>query len=148
MESGLIWILIGLIALGAELALPGVYILWAGLAALGTGLVVLVMGNPGFGLDAVIFLVLLAVGVGLSLTMRRIRGTTVQRVNRPESGLAGRQAILLYGPDRTLRVRLGDSEWPARLPRGVETPPAGVSVRVEGVDGLVLVVRPDGPPGL
>ncbi|WP_270936612.1 NfeD family protein [Falsiroseomonas oryzae] len=46
-----------------------------------------------------------------------------------------------------LRVRLGDSDWPARLPRGVAMPEAGATVRVEAVDGMVLVVRPEAAPG-
>jgi hypothetical protein len=44
------------------------------------------------------------------------------------------------GPE--LRVRIGDSNWPARLPAGVKVPEAPLRVRVEGVAGTVLVVRP------
>jgi membrane protein implicated in regulation of membrane protease activity len=138
MEPGLIWILAGLLALGAELVLPGVYLVWAGLAAIGTGLVIL-LGDPGFGWDVALFLALLAGGVALSL---RRRGGPARRVNAPEAGLAGRRAIIVPAPDGTLRVRLGDSEWPARLPRGVIGAVPGTAVRVEAVDGLVLVVRP------
>ncbi|MGK7865334.1 NfeD family protein [Falsiroseomonas sp. E2-1-a4] len=142
MEPGLIWILVGLVALGAELVLPGVYILWAGLAAIGTGLVMLLAGDPGFGVDVLVFLALLAGGVAASLATRRFRSRTAQRVNTPDSGLAGRRAILLHGPDNALRVRLGDSEWPARLVAGAATPPLGTPVQVEAVEGVVLVVRP------
>ncbi|MGK7870420.1 NfeD family protein [Falsiroseomonas sp. E2-1-a20] len=139
MEPGLIWILAGLLALGAELVLPGVYLVWAGLAAIGTGLVILVAG-PAFAWDVALFLVLLAAGVALSLRHRR--GGPTRRVNAPEAGLAGRRATILPTPDGALRVRLGDSEWPARLPRGVPGVVPGTAVRVEAVDGLVLVVRP------
>jgi membrane protein implicated in regulation of membrane protease activity len=142
-EPGLIWILIGLVALGAELLLPGAYILWAGLAAVGTGLLILAVGDLGFGLDVVAFLALLAAGIGASLMLRRFRGPAAE-VNVPESGLAGRIATLVRGSDGTLRVRLGDSEWPARLPAGILAPPIGASVRVVAVEGVVLVVRPDG----
>ncbi|MBU8542202.1 MULTISPECIES: NfeD family protein [Roseomonadaceae] len=143
MEPGLIWILIGLVALGAELLLPGVYILWAGLAAVGTGLLILAMGDLGFGLDVAAFLALLALGIATSLLLRRFRRPAAE-VNVPESGLAGRIATLVRGSDGTLRVRLGDSEWPARLPPGILAPPIGASVRVVAVEGVVLVVRPDG----
>lgn len=142
MEPGLIWILVGLLALGAELVLPGVYLLWAGLAALGTGLVVLLAGDPGFGVDVMVFLALLAAGVAVSLATRRLRSRAAQQVNAPDSGLAGRRAILMQGPDQALRVRLGDSEWPARLAPGAATPPIGAPVQVEAVEGVVLVVRP------
>ncbi|MGG5886053.1 NfeD family protein [Falsiroseomonas sp. HC035] len=143
MEPGLIWILAGLLALGAELVLPGVYLVWAGLAAIGTGLAIVVSGPAsdwGFGWHVALFLVLLATGVALSLRHRR-NGPT-RRVNAPEAGLAGRRATILSTPDGALRVRLGDSEWPARLPRGVLGAVPGTAVRVEAVDGLVLVVRP------
>jgi membrane protein implicated in regulation of membrane protease activity len=144
-EPGLIWILAGLALLGAEMALPGVFLLWVGLAAVGTGLLLLVAA-PGFGLTVLAFLWLLALGIFASLHLKR-RGGPAHRVNAPEAGLAGRQAVVLAADGPGLRVRLGDSEWQARLPRGVETPGAGTLVRVEGVDGTVLVVRPDAAAG-
>ena len=145
MEPGLIWILAGLALLGAEMALPGVFLLWVGLAAVGTGLLLLV-ATPGFGLTVLAFLWLLALGIFASLHLKR-RGGPAHRVNAPEAGLAGRQAVVVAAGGPGLRVRLGDSEWQARLPRGVETPGAGTLVRVEGVDGTVLVVRPDAAAG-
>ena len=145
MEPGLIWILAGLALLGAEMALPGVFLLWVGLAAVGTGLLLLVAA-PGFGLTVLAFLWLLALGIFASLHLKR-RGGPAHRVNAPEAGLAGRQAVVVAADGPGLRVRLGDSEWQARLPRGVETPGAGTLVRVEGVDGTVLVVRPDAAAG-
>lgn len=144
MAPGLIWILAGLLALGAELVLPGVYLVWAGIAAIGTGLVILA-GDPGFAWEVALFLALLAAGVGLSL--RRRNGAAARRVNAPEAGLAGRRATVVAAADGALRVRLGDSEWPARLPRGVVGAVPGTPVRVEAVDGLALVVRPiEGDP--
>ncbi len=140
MAAGLIWILAGLALLGAEMLLPGVYLLWTGLAALGTGLLVLALA-PGFGVSVAAFLVLLALGVLASL---RIGGRgAAPHVNAPEAGLAGRQAVVIAADVAGLRVRLGDSDWPARLPLGAAMPAPGSAVRVEAVDGTVLVVRPD-----
>jgi membrane protein implicated in regulation of membrane protease activity len=141
MEPGLIWILVGLALLGAEMVLPGVYLLWIGLAAIGTGLLLLVSA-PSFGLTVLAFIWLLALGVFASLQLKR-RGGPAHRVNAPEAGLTGRQAVVVAADGPGVRVRLGDSEWQARLPRGVELPAAGTLVRVEGVDGTVLVVRPE-----
>jgi membrane protein implicated in regulation of membrane protease activity len=43
-----------------------------------------------------------------------------------------------------LRVRVGDSDWPARMARDQRVPePGSIRVRVEGVDGTTLVVRPE-----
>jgi membrane protein implicated in regulation of membrane protease activity len=139
-DPGLIWILAGLSLLGAEMLLPGVYLLWIGLAAVGTGLVVLAAA-PGFGVSVAVFLALLALGILASLRFGR-RGTA-RRVNTPEAGLAGRQAVVIAADGAGLRVRLGDSDWAARLPRGVAAPAPGSPVRVEAVDGTVLIVRPD-----
>jgi membrane protein implicated in regulation of membrane protease activity len=144
-DPGLIWILAGLVLLGAEMALPGVYLLWVGLAAIGTGLLLLIAA-PGFGLTVLAFLWLLALGIFASLHLKR-RGGPANRVNAPEAGLAGRQAVVVSAEGPGLRVRLGDSEWQARLPRGALAPEAGTLVRVEGVDGTVLVVRPEVPGG-
>ncbi|MBK1661382.1 NfeD family protein [Paracraurococcus ruber] len=138
MEPGLIWILAGLLLLAAELALPGVFLLWVGLAAIGTGAVVLA-ALPPFGAVVGTFLTLLAGGIALSVRLRRRR--PVARVNRPEDGLVGRHGMLQPLEDGGLRVRIGDSDWPARLPRDQRVPEAPMRVRVEGVDGTVLVVR-------
>lgn len=140
MDPGLIWILVGLALLGAEMVLPGVYLLWIGIAAIGTGLLLLVAA-PGFGLAVAAFLAFLALGVLGSLRFGRRGG--MSRVNAPEAGLAGRHAVVIAAEGGSLRVRLGDSDWPARLPRGVALPEPGSPVRVEAVDGTVLVVRPD-----
>ncbi|WP_439548280.1 NfeD family protein [Falsiroseomonas sp.] len=144
MEPGLIWILAGLVGLGAELLLPGVWFLWAGLAAIGTGLVVL-LHDPGFGLEVAVFLVLLGAGVLASIRMKKRVEGPAHRVNAPEAGLAGRLATVIQVEAGGLRVRLGDSDWAARLPRDAEAA-VGDSVRVEGVDGTVLIVRPAGTP--
>lgn len=141
MDAGLIWLLAGLALLGAELALPGVYLIWIGLAAIGTG-VLLLGADPGFGGAVLTFLVLLAAGLFASFQLKR-RGGPAHRVNAPEAGLTGRQAVVVATDGPRLRVRLGDSDWSARLPRGVAAPAPGATVRVEAVDGTVLVVRPD-----
>jgi len=141
MDAGLIWLLAGLALLGAELLLPGVYLIWIGLAAIGTG-VLLLGADPGFGGAVFAFLGLLAAGLFASFQLKR-RGGPAHRVNAPEAGLAGRQAVVVTTGAPGLRVRLGDSDWPARLPRGAAVPEAGATVRVEAVDGTVLVVRPD-----
>jgi membrane protein implicated in regulation of membrane protease activity len=40
-------------------------------------------------------------------------------------------------------VRIGDSDWPARLPKDMQVPESAIAVRVEGVQGATLIVRPD-----
>jgi len=142
MEPGLIWVIAGLVLLLAELALPGIYLVWVGVAAIGTGLVML-LSVPGFGVATMVFLSLLGGGIWLSLQLRR-QTRPAGRVNHPDSGLVGRHAVLLpLEGGVQLRVRLGDSEWPARLPRDVRVPEGPTRVKVEGVDGTTLIVRPE-----
>ena len=141
MEPGLIWVLIGLLLLAAELALPGIFLLWIGLAAIGTGIVVLV-ALPPFPAVVAIFLALLAAGIALALRLKARRPPVA--VNTPGAGLVGRHGMLLPMEGPELRVRVGDSDWPARLPADVKVPDVPLRVRVEGVSGTVLVVRPIG----
>lgn len=108
MEPGLIWILGGLLLLAAELALPGVFLLWVGLAAIGTGIVVLAVLPPIEGVAAV-FLVLLGGSVALALRLRARRPAS--QVNAPGAGLVGRHGTLLpmdgpeiAGADRRQRL--------------------------------------------
>jgi len=140
MEPGLIWILGGLLLLLAELALPGIFLLWVGLAAIGTGLVLLAMVLEPVA-TAGLFIALLAAGIAVALRLRSRPAPA--SVNHPESGLVGRHGVLLPREPGGLRVRIGDSDWPARLPRDVKVPEGEVRVRVEGVAGTTLVVRPD-----
>jgi hypothetical protein len=140
MEPGLIWILGGLLLLAAELVLPGVFLFWSGLAAIGTGLAMLLVVLPSTGV-ATLFLLLLAGGVALALWLRRRDPPAA--VNRPEAGLVGRHGTLLPGGPGGLRVRIGDSDWPARLPKDMQVPESAIAVRVEGVQGTTLIVRPD-----
>jgi inner membrane protein len=141
MEPGLIWVLGGMVLLAAELALPGVFLLWVGLAAIGTGLTIL-LAAPGFAVAVVVFLLLLGAGIWTALRLRRGH-RPAPRVNTPESGLVGRSGTLLPSPGPGLRVHIGDSEWPARLPRDIRVPEGPIAVRVEAVDGTTLVVRPE-----
>ena len=132
------WLIGGLILLLLELATPGVFMMWLGLAACGTALIILTT-DIGFDLQVVTFAILTPLALYAGLRIRkRARG-----VNAPPSGLVGRSAIALEFHGREGRVRLGDSSWAARVPPDVAEPPAGTRLRVQGVDGIVLVVRPE-----
>ncbi len=141
MDPALSWILVGLVLLGAETLLPGVFLLWVGLAALGTG-VMLLLVTPPFWVTVVVFIVLLAAGIATALRLRR-SAQPRPRMNTPDSGLVGRPGVLIDAGATGPRVRVGDSDWAARLPNDVAGSPAGTRVRVEGVDGTTLVVRPE-----
>lgn len=141
MDPALIWILVGLLLLGAEILLPGVLLLWIGLAAIGTGLMLFVV-TPPFWLTVTVFIGLLAAGIVAALRLRRSEHPR-PRVNTPDAGLVGRFGVLVEPGVAGPRVRVGDSDWAARLPRDAADTQVGTRVRVEGVDGTTLVVRPE-----
>ena len=140
MDPGLIWILVGILLLFGELFLPGVFLLWIGLATIATGLLVMLF-DPTFGSTVLLFNLLLLAGVGLGIKYRpKTRGHPA--VNMANSGLVGRSGHVISVDSVGLRVRVGDSDWAARLPRDIESTMEGTAVRIEAVDGTVLVVRP------
>ncbi|EHM00375.1 nodulation efficiency protein D [Acetobacteraceae bacterium AT-5844] len=133
------WVGFGLLAMGAELLVPGAFLAWIGAAAVGTGLAVLFLA-PGFPATVLIFIILLALGIALSLRFFR-PGPKPSALNTPDSGLVGRVGILLSTEGDRGRARIGDSEWPVRLSGKAE---AGTRVVVTAVEGMTLLVRPEG----
>jgi len=140
MSAWIIWLVGGMALLMLEIHAPGAFMMWLGLAACGTGLVVLA-GGIGFDLQVLTFAVLAAISLGIGLRFRR---RPVVRLNTQQAGLAGRSATALVFHGREGRVRVGDSDWAARVPTDVAEPAAGTRLRIEGVDGTVLIVRPEG----
>jgi membrane protein implicated in regulation of membrane protease activity len=144
MSDSLIWLLAGIGLLILEVALPGVFLMWLGLAAIGTGLILQAV-SPGFETQVVAFAVLAAISIGIGLRLRRRgRAPGAKSINTQEAGLAGRAATALSFEGREGRVRVGDSDWPARLASGSAPPNPGDRMRVVGVDGTVVIVQADG----
>jgi membrane protein implicated in regulation of membrane protease activity len=141
MSDWIIWVGAGLVLLMLEIHAPGAFMMWLGLAACGTGLIVLVSGI-GFELQVITVGVLAAISLTVGLRFRHPRRPP--RMNTQQSGLAGRSATALTFQGREGRVRIGDSDWAARVPPDVAEPEVGSRLRVEGVDGTVLIVRPEG----
>jgi membrane protein implicated in regulation of membrane protease activity len=139
-EPGFTWIAAGLVLVVAEILLPGAFLLWLGIAAIGTGLACRAV-ELSFATQVVVFAVLAPLSIAVAMTVRRRR--LPASVNTPGSGLVGRTATALGFEGREGRVRLGDSDWPARLVQGAASPALHASLHVVAVDGLVLLVRPD-----
>ena len=141
MSESLLWLAAGLVLLVAEILVPGVFLFSLGLAALGTGALVQ-LADPPFAVEVVAFALFAAVSIAAALRLRH-RGTRQARtINTAESGLVGRTAQALSFAGREGRVRVGDSDWSARLPTDVPPPEPGALLDVVGVSGTVLIVRP------
>jgi membrane protein implicated in regulation of membrane protease activity len=140
MSPGLIWVLVGLGFFGAELLLPGVFLLWIGIASIGAGLALMAWPEMPFAYTVGLFIAVLSAGIFVGLRLRRITGDRPQ-VNLPGSSVVGRIGIVTDATGPLLRVRLGDSDWSAEA----EAPlAAGDRVEVVGVNGTHLKVRRPG----
>lgn len=136
----MIWLVAGAVLLAAEAPVPGIFLMWFGLAALGTGALALIL-PLSLHAQALLFGALSAASVAAGWRLRRPAGG-IALVNTPQSGLVGRSATALAFVGREGRARVGDSDWPARLVVGGDAPP-GMRLLVVGLDGIVLLVEPD-----
>ncbi len=138
MIDWIVWVAAGLGLLILEMLLPGVFLMWLGLAACGAGLLTLAFDFEFAG-QVVSFGILSVIALSVGLRMRRPRHV----VHTETEGLIGRPATALVFTGRDGRVRLGDTDWAARVPRDIDPPDPGTRLRVARVDGTILIVRPD-----
>ncbi|RLQ88458.1 NfeD family protein [Notoacmeibacter ruber] len=139
-----LWIIGGFVLLLLELLIPGVFLLWIGLAALATGAIALVAIGPAadwlvWQTQLAIFLVLSA---AFTITGRRyakgaLEDKSAEHLNRRGDALVGRTATLIepivngYG-----RARIDDSSWRVAGP----DLPAGSTVRIlDAAEGHLTV---------
>ncbi len=136
MSPALIWLVAGLVLLVVEVLAPGVFMMWLGIAALATGALAL-LAEPGLGLQVVAFAVFAALALAAGLKLRGPKRAAV--LNTAQSGLVGRPArVLAVAPE--LRVRIGDSDWTARLARNVAAPAEGAVLQVVAVAGTTVIL--------
>lgn len=133
------WLALGLVLAVAEIAVPGVFLIWLAGAAILTGLVTWVV-PIGLPLQIVVFAVLAVASVFLG---KRYLGRNP--IHEADPGMNDRGARLL-GEVVTItraidggtgRARHGDTEW---LVRGPDAEP-GTRMRIVSHDGAVLVVE-------
>lgn len=137
LDPGLAWLVVGLLLVVMEVFAPGTFLVWLGMAAIGTGLAAL-LATLAFGAQVIVFAVLAALSIAAGLRLRGRRPSPV--LNTPGAGLVGRPARVLAFEGREGRVRVGDSDWPARLASDVAAAAADTPLVVVGVDGMTLVV--------
>lgn len=138
------WWIAGLVFLGLEILVPGVFLLWIGLAAIVVGaLSVLFWGADvwSWQLQLLLFAVLSLV---LALVGRRISASSAESdqplLNRRTEGLVGRTATLEEPiTEGKGRIRLDDTTWIVKGP----DMPAGARVRITTAQAGGLTVEPD-----
>lgn len=138
LEPHYAWLAIGLVLAVAEMAIPGVFLIWMAGAALITGLVAWVL-PIGLPLQVALFAVLsiLAVFTGRRYLARHPVVSADPNMNHRGARAIGETVVVTQAIiGGAGRVRLGDGEW---LARGEDAAP-GTRMKVTGVDGAVLLV--------
>ena len=135
------WWLLALVLVGAELLVPGFFLLWIGIAAAAMGLILMFAPPLSLLTEAVLFaaLSLISCFAYWKFIRRAIDAPSQQPLlNRRAEQLIGKRYVL----DSAIvngqgKARVGDSHW---LVEGPDLP-AGATIEVVGVDGATLKVR-------
>ena len=144
--AGGAWIAVALLLGVAELAAPGLFLVFVAIAAAATGAVTLAL--PGLPLVVQLLAFALwsavAVGIGRRWYQRYPVGTADALLNDRSARLLGEivavDAPIVGGHGR---VRIGDGTWPARGP----DLPAGARARITGIAGGIVEVEAIATPG-
>jgi len=133
------WLVFGLLLMGLELLLPGVFLFWVGLAALLVGLLSFVIA-PSWQLQLLLFAVFAAAAVPVWRRVARSNSgvsTSNPFLNKRTDAMIGR-VFTLEKPivDGIGTVRIDDTIWRVA---GPDTP-AGSRVRIVRADGASLTV--------
>ena len=133
------WLALGLLLAAAEIAVPGVFLIWMAGAALITGLVVWLVPIPVAG-QVVLFAALAIVAVYSGRHWLRANPIIAAdpMMNDRGARLIGETVVVTQAIEGGVgRVRQGDGEW---LAKGPDAPP-GTRMRVAAHDGTVLIVE-------
>lgn len=138
-EAHWVWFTVGLVLCGVEMLVPGIYLVWLGLAALAIGAIVFVT-EPSLAMQVIVFVSLSLIFAYSSKRWLRDKSneSTDPLLNRRGARLVGETAMVTQAIAHGAgRVKLGDSEWIAHGP----DMPVGEHVRVYGTEGAILLVE-------
>ena len=132
------WLVVGLVLMALEVAAPGVFLFWLGLASLVVGLLSFAI-DMSWEVQLILFAVLSIAAVPIWRRLARARSSAPQHdfLNRRAEALVGR-VFTLEKPiqDGIGTVRVDDTVWRVAGPDA----PAGSRVRVVSADGASLTV--------
>jgi len=131
------WIILGLALMMLELAVPGIFLLWLGIASVGTGLVAFA-ATLSWERQCLLFAALAAASVLAGRRMVSQGDGPGPLLNRRAASFVGREFVLDEPIVRGIgRIQIDDTVWRAIGPDAA----AGTTVRVTAVDGASLVVE-------
>src|SRR4051812_30110800 len=138
MSNAWLWAVGGLVLVGAEALMPGVFLLWIGLAAL---LVAAIAATLPISLEAQLGLFAIAAVLSCVIGWLISRGRKTRApngVNDPRSRVVGSVGHVTEPiRDGQGKVRIGDSDWLAEGP----DLPSGAAVRVKALHGTSVMVE-------
>jgi inner membrane protein len=137
------WVALGLVLLTLEIIVPGVFMLWFGIAAIVIGTITLMLGDAGFWPWEAQVIVFLALSIGLAYFGKRLsdRGDETDQplLNQRSAQMIGR-TVALAEPiaDGYGRIQLDGVQWRVSGP----DLPAGARVKVTShTDSGTLVIE-------
>jgi membrane protein implicated in regulation of membrane protease activity len=114
MNPAFLWAIAGLALLTVEMFVPGMYMLWIGIAALFTAAVALIFPSMGAGLFVVFALGVVTtavIGARAYAMLNHERST----VNELQYQLIGQRGVCIaVEPNNAVRIRINGVEWAAR----------------------------------
>lgn len=138
MSPPAVWAILAVILAGAELLVPGVFLIWLAIAAgLTAGITLLLPMNGAF--EMLVFSVLSALSVsgGRLWYLARPVDSSDPMLNDRSARLIGRTVVvseaIVQGEGR---VNVDDSSWPATGPDA----PEGTRMVISGIEGSTLIV--------
>lgn len=137
----MVWAGLALLLFAAEAIAPGAFMLWLGLAAAATFVIVLLAPGMTVLAQVVAFAILsvLAILVWRRWFRGRGRSSDQPKLNRRAEQLVGQVAVLVDPiVDGQGRLQIADAFWTIRGPDAS----AGTRVRIASTDGMVLTVEP------
>ena len=138
------WMVLGFALLALEILVPGVFLLWIGIAALVTGALSLALWEARFWTWEVQVLVFLVLSLISAYTGKRIVGSSKDTTDQPLLNRRGEQLVgQVFLLDQAIvdgrgRLKIGDAFWVAEGPEL----PQGARVRVVSAHNMSLQVRP------
>ncbi|WP_421593839.1 NfeD family protein [Shinella sp. M27] len=137
------WWVLGIVLLILEVMMPGVFLVWIGIAAIVTGALSLALWESAFWTWQVQWLIFAVLSLAAALVGRRIvnargRSSDQPYLNQRGQSLVGRTATLEQPiAEGRGRIRLDDTMWSVQGP----DLPIGARVRVTASNGRDLTVE-------
>jgi inner membrane protein len=137
------WMALGLVLLALEIVVPGIFLLWIGIAAIIVGTLALMITNGGYWTWETQILLFLVLSLVSAYIGKRVMANGNDVSDQPLLNKLGEQ---LVGRTATLaepiaegrgRIRLGDTQWRVTGP----DLPAGARVKVVSSNGTELGVE-------